>query len=110
MSEEKRIARNDILISLLCFIGGVIIGFLDGGILSGDLSGMVMSIVVSGAMFGGLRYGWKALTFITPNIFIIMPIIGWVIYFLIKLVIALVIASFIFVIKTIQNIMILCKK
>lgn len=33
-------------------------------------------------------FGWKALNFITPNIFLIMPLAGWAIYFLIKGIIA----------------------
>ena len=33
-------------------------------------------------------YGWKSLNRITPNIFLIMPIIGWVIYFTIKFILA----------------------
>ena len=33
-------------------------------------------------------FGWRALNFITPNIFLIMPLAGWLIYFVIKGVIA----------------------
>lgn len=33
-------------------------------------------------------FGWKILNFITPNIFLIMPLAGWVIYFLVKGVLA----------------------
>ncbi len=29
--------------------------------------------------------GWKALNRITPNIFLFLPIIGWVVYFVIKI-------------------------
>lgn len=108
MSEQKRIARNDLIISLLCFAAGVIFGIGNASVNGGNIFYVVLSIFVSGAMLGGVRYGWKILTFITPNIFLIMPIIGWVIYFLIKLIISLVIAPFAFVIKTITNIIKLC--
>ena len=38
--------------------------------------------------FGCTYFGWKALNRITPNIFLILPLGGWVIYFLIKGVLA----------------------
>ena len=40
-------------------------------------------------------FGWKALNFITPNIFLIMPIAGWIIYFVIKFIVALAIGVFV---------------
>lgn len=33
-------------------------------------------------------FGWKVLNFITPNFFLILPIGGWIIYYIIKGVIA----------------------
>lgn len=36
-------------------------------------------------IFGCCTYfGWKALNFITPNIFLIMPLAGWAIYCVVK--------------------------
>lgn len=40
-------------------------------------------------LFAGVPFGWAALTAITPNIFLFMPIVGWVIYFAVKVVISL---------------------
>lgn len=40
-------------------------------------------------------FGWKALDRITPNIFLIMPIIGWVIYILVKGALAFIVGMFI---------------
>ena len=40
-------------------------------------------------------FGWKALSFITPRIFLIMPIVGWLIYGLIKGVISFFIGCFV---------------
>ena len=40
-------------------------------------------------------FGWKALTFITPRIFLIMPVGGWIIYGLIKGIIAFFIGCFV---------------
>lgn len=36
-------------------------------------------------IFAGIPWGWSALSRITPNIFLILPLIGWVVYFFIKL-------------------------
>lgn len=41
---------------------------------------------VFGAIF--VYFGWKSLNKITPRIFLIMPIIGWVIYFTVKFILA----------------------
>lgn len=108
---NKAEIRRDLIISALCFAAGIIVGFADGAIMSSyGAAECILNILVSGAIGGGIRYAWRFLSFITPNIFIIMPIIGWVIYFVIKLVISLFIAPFIFVIKTIMNIVVLAKK
>ena len=32
----------------------------------------------------GLVAGWKTLTRITPQVFLFLPILGWVFYFLVK--------------------------
>ena len=43
----------------------------------------------------GVPWGWSALNRITPNIFLIMPIIGWVIYFIIKFALSMCIGIFV---------------
>lgn len=40
-------------------------------------------------------FGWKALNVITPNIFLFMPVIGWVIYFSIKFVLSIIVGMFV---------------
>lgn len=40
-------------------------------------------------------FGWGALNKITPNIFLFTPIIGWVIYFVVKFVLAIIIGMFV---------------
>lgn len=40
-------------------------------------------------------FGWRALSRITPNIFLIMPVVGWLIYYGIKGVLAIMIGCFI---------------
>lgn len=42
-----------------------------------------------------IYFGWKALNFIQPNVFLIMPIGGWVIYGIIKAILAFFIGIFV---------------
>ena len=47
--------------------------------------------------------GWKALNRITPNIFLFLPIIGWVIYFVLKIFLSGVIGVFLLPIRLFLN-------
>ena len=40
-------------------------------------------------------FGWRALNKITPRIFLILPLIGWVIYFLVKFLLSMLIGAFV---------------
>jgi len=40
-------------------------------------------------------FGWKALSFITPNFFLIMPIGAWAIYYLVKGVLSVFVGVFV---------------
>lgn len=40
-------------------------------------------------------FGWKALNKITPRVFLILPLIGWVIYFLVKFFLSMIIGTFV---------------
>ena len=48
--------------------------------------------------------GWKALNRITPNIFLFLPIIGWVVYFVLKIFLSSVIGVFLLPIRLFLNI------
>ena len=48
--------------------------------------------------------GWKALNRITPNVFLFLPIIGWVVYFAIKILLSSVIGIFLLPIRLFLNI------
>ena len=53
---------------------------------------MIVGIIVIrnplGILLAGIPYGWAWLNKITPSIFLFLPIIGWVIYFVVKLVLS----------------------
>lgn len=56
---------------------------------------MVVGVLVTmnpiGFLLAGIPYGWKVLNRITPAMFLWLPLVGWLIYFLIKLIVAYVI-------------------
>ncbi len=60
-------------------------------------------------MWGGVPYGWSALNKITPSFFLILPVVGWIIYFVIKLAIAMYFGWILLLIKVIKNVYTLAK-
>ena len=56
--------------------------------------------------YGGIsiQYGWRALNSITPSMFLVLPIVGWFIYFVVKAVISGLIGFFITPVKIFQDI------
>lgn len=46
--------------------------------------GTIIGGIIIGYIFAGVPWGWQFLNKITPSLFLFLPLIGWVIYFLIK--------------------------
>lgn len=53
------------------------------------------SRLLFGLFCAGVPWGWGALNRITPNIFLFLPLVGWLIYFFSKLVLSMMIGIFI---------------
>ncbi len=53
--------------------------------LSMDTALSSFAIILEGIAFGCVPFGWHALTSITPKAFVWLPILGWLLYFFIKL-------------------------
>ncbi len=53
--------------------------------------------------------GWKTLTRITPDVFLFLPILGWVLFFLVKFILSIMVGLFMFPIRLIRNIIVLHK-
>ena len=65
--------------------------------------GIAFGLDVSKALFVMcVPYGWGALNKVTPNLFIWMPFIGWVIYFILKLTLAAVVGVFVLAYKVVK--------
>lgn len=54
--------------------------------------------------YSGVVAGWQTLNRITPQIFLILPLIGWVIYFLVKITISMFVGLVMLPIRTNKNI------
>lgn len=57
------------------------------------------SYILVGYISASVPWGWATLTKITPNIFLFLPLIGWVIYFALKGYFALIVGPFVFPFK-----------
>ena len=73
-NEIKSEMVKNILISVVLMIVGVLVIKSPGGIL-----------------LAGIPYGWTILNRMTPSMFLWLSFVGWIVYFLIKLVLAYVI-------------------
>jgi hypothetical protein len=53
-------------------------------------------------IFCFVPYGWSALNKLTPGVFLCLPIVGWVIYLIVKFVLAALVGIFIMAYKWIK--------
>ena len=67
------------------------------------LAMMLFGVSLSEALFiACIPYGWRVLNMITPGVFLFMPFVGWIIYFIVKAVIAAVVGVFVMAYKWIK--------
>lgn len=64
--------------------------FVLGALVLGEVEGILVALMIM-VCCAGVPFGWATLTKITPNIFLILPLVGWVIYFYIKFIISFLI-------------------
>ncbi len=64
----------------------------------------IISYAIPIYVFSGIVSGWKTLTSITPRVFLFLPIIGWVFYFIIKLCLSICIGLVMLPVRTVRNI------
>lgn len=109
-SERNRIIKE----LLFTFIFGVGVAYLNGKYIffkdaSFSLETTIFYYIIFTYIFAGIVSGWKTLTAITPRMFLVLPIIGWLIYFALKLFLAFWVGLIMFPIRTIRNIVRLVK-
>jgi len=91
---DKKVFTRNIVLTIIFFV----VGFL----YSNEFP--FYQQIFYGYVLAGLPWGWSFLNRITPNVFLILPLVGWVIYFAIKFVISLFIGPFITPYKIYQSI------
>lgn len=95
LKNNKNILVKNSIITIVAFVIGLYI-----------YSGMeeaTLPFTLLGALFiAGIPWGWSFLNKITPNVFLIMPVVGWLVYFGIKFTLALFIGIFIMPFKIYQ--------
>lgn len=99
-AERTRIIK-ELLITLVAGIIGV---FVAQEWMAESFDSKAIRILSSFFCFAGMVSGWKALTSITPRVFLILPLFGWVIYFVLKLWLAMMISWIALPIRTFINI------
>ena len=104
-------SHSEIIKELLVTFGlGLILTFflLKGGLwglnFSKDPRGAVIMTVITFYAMSGIVPGWKSLTAITPRVFLILPLLGWLFYFLIKFILAYFVGLVVLPIRTVRNI------
>ena len=108
---SKRInaEKGEIIKELVLTFGlGILFGVLFVNFANGErylqVSAAIVLYVIFSYIFSGIIPGWKTLTRITPSVFLFLPIIGWVLYFIIKFALSLCLGLVMLPIRTFRNI------
>jgi len=86
---ECKDEKRNFWITIACSVCAGLVGLmstLETAIHAG-ISGIFFSLFAM-IFFACVPFGWQALNRITPNIFLILPLAGWAIYFFIKFILA----------------------
>lgn len=79
--------------NFIIMIGLFIVGFYMGNM--GQNGGGFFTRLLTGYFYAGIPWGWSILTKITPSMFLFMSWFGWLMYFLIKLILSMLIGMFV---------------
>lgn len=91
--QRIKVSRKLLIKNAIIMIVAFIIGFSYG---LGPYSNTDMGMrIFMGYLFAGIPWGWSALTRITPNVFLSLPWVGWLIYVGIKLCLSFLIGMFV---------------
>jgi hypothetical protein len=105
INTEKSVIIKELL---LTYGAGILLGVLFVNFANGEhylpLTVAIMLYVIFSYIFSGIVPGWKTWTRITPAVFLFLPIIGWVLYFIIKLALSLCLGLVMLPIRTVRNI------
>ena len=86
----------------IIFIGGALMTFIM--VNTTKVSEPLYTIILMFYTYSGIIAGWRFLNKITPQYFLFLPIIGWLIYFIVKLFISGLLGVFILPYRIFMNI------
>ncbi|WP_411954005.1 hypothetical protein ACKXGF_12305 [Alkalibacillus sp. S2W] len=94
VSEERTNYFKNLALMGLLFVVGIMFAQTEN-------TGLFLTLFTA-YMFAGIPWGWSVLSNITPNVFLFLPIVGWVIYFVLKVMISSFVGVFITPFKVMQ--------
>ncbi|WP_062052854.1 hypothetical protein [Aquimarina longa] len=102
-SEKKAIYKELFLMFVFGCVGYYLFSQFFGHHDSANLKTRTFSVVLSvlfGFYAGGaLVAGWKTLTYITPSVFLFLPLVGWGIYFIVKFLLSIAVGVVMFPVR-----------
>lgn len=103
-SEKSRIITELLLtFGLGILLAVLFVGWINAGH-SYPLVHNILTYTLFIYIFSGIVPGWQTLTRITPAVFLFLPIIGWVLYFIVKLILSIFVGLVMLPIRTVRNI------
>ncbi len=93
----KGAMMKNIILSIVLFIVGLIMDSMTSG-------GIRVESFATAYCFAGFPWGWSALNKFTANVFLFLPIVGWLIYFCVKGFLAIIIGWIALPIKMVKSI------
>ncbi len=89
LAEKRASLKRTIGLGVLIWAAAIVIGIV-AAIKNASPQAILIGVLY-GYMLGGVPNGWAVLTKLQPSMFLFLPMVGWVIYFVIKFVLAMVV-------------------
>lgn len=91
LASKKGFVVLVVVLYVVSLVAMLIIGGCVDPVNTGTVGSVISMIVV---VIWGI-FGWRALSMIQPNIFLIMPIAGWIFYVVIKAILGIIVGIFV---------------
>ena len=95
----EKIRKNLIVACVICAI--ITIGIII--VMATSAGSLNIAMIITAFFIGCTPFGWHRLNSITPKMFLFLPIIGWLIYFMLKFALSATIGPFVFIPRIIND-------
>lgn len=106
-SYNKSSAAAELILTGIFFALGIVLACFTYGGSDYNLVLELFGILLIGYIFASLPAGWRKLSGITSGFFLILPIIGWLIYFFIKAFLSFFVGAVVMPMETVKAIRVL---